>query len=151
MRAAGLLFVVGFLIVWFIVSILKGSDEIQARAEWSVLQNLELRYRKNPSDLAIVIDKQPPYCAVGILSVDGHARIWLLLDGKTKPALKKLSSLDYRVSSSDLAAIFRACPVSNDVRSELHSHVADRMSSHLKPHLKTLNPRCSDGSQIHLE
>jgi hypothetical protein len=127
LRAVAALFIAVLLAVWFIVSILKGSDEIQARPEWSVLQNLEVRYRKNPTDRAVVIEKQPPYCAAGIVALDGHARVWILLDAKSKPLLKKLSDLNYRLSGSDLSEILRACPVSNDARIELQSHVADKM------------------------
>ena len=116
-----------FLIAWFIVSILRGSDEIQARSEWSVLQNLEVRYRKNPTDRAVVIEKQPPYCAAGVVALDGHARVWILLDAKTKPALKKLPDLNYRLSDSELSEILRICPISGDVRIELQHHVASKL------------------------
>jgi len=111
------------LFVWFIVSILKGSDEIQARSEWSVLQNLEVRYRNYPTDRAVLLDKQPPYCAAGVVSLDGHARVWIMLYAKTNPLLKKLPDLNYRLSGDDMSEILRACPVSNDVRIELQSHV----------------------------
>jgi hypothetical protein len=124
---AAVLFVVMLLVTWFIVSILKGSDEIQARPEWSVLQNLEVRYRKSPTDRGVVIEKQPPYCAAGIIALDGHARVWILLEAKTKPLLKKLPDLNYRLSGRDLSEILRACPVSSDARIELQNHVADRM------------------------
>lgn len=115
------------LFVWFIVSILKGSDEIQARSEWSVLQNLEVRYRKYPTDRAVLLDKQPPYCAAGVVTLDGHARVWILLDAKTKPLLKKLPDLNYRLSDDDMAEILRTCHVSNEVRIELQSHVAGKI------------------------
>jgi hypothetical protein len=127
LRAVATLLIVVLLFVWFIVSILKGSDEIQARSEWSVLQNLEVRYRKYPTDRAVLLDKQPPYCAAGVVALDGHARVWILLDAKTKPLLKKLPDLNYRLSGDDMSEILRACPVSNDVRIELQSHVADKM------------------------
>ena len=127
MRAAAVLSVVVFLIAWFIVSILRGSDEIQARSEWSVLQNLEVRYRKNPTDRAVIIEKQPPYCAAGVVALDGRARVWIMLDAKTKPALKKLPDLNYRLSDSELSEILRACPVSGDVRIELQHHVAGKL------------------------
>jgi hypothetical protein len=122
-----MLLIVVLLFVWFIVSILKGSDEIQARSEWSVLQNLEVRYRKYPTDRAVLLDKQPPYCAAGVVALDGHARVWILLDAKTKPLLKKLPDLNYRLSGGDMSEILRTCPVSNDVRIELQSHLADKM------------------------
>jgi len=115
------------LFVWCIVSILKGSDEIQARSEWSVLQNLEVRYRKYPTDRAVLLDKQPPYCAAGVVTLDGHARVWILLDAKTKPLLKKLPDLNYRLSDDDMAEILRTCHVSNEVRIELQSHVAGKI------------------------
>lgn len=127
MRAVVALLIVVLLFVWFIVSILKGSDEIQARSEWSVLQNLEVRYRKYPTDRAVLLDKQPPYCAAGVVALDGHARVWILLDAKTKPLLKKLPDLNYRLSGDDLLEILRACPVSNDVRIELQSHITGKM------------------------
>jgi hypothetical protein len=123
LRAVATLLIVVLLFVWFIVSILKGSDEIQARSEWSVLQNLEVRYRKYPTDRAVLLDKQPPYCAAGVVALDGHARVWILLDAKTKPLLKKLPDLNYRLSGDDMSEILRACPVSNEVRIELQSHV----------------------------
>jgi hypothetical protein len=127
LRAVVALLIVVLLFVWLIVSILKGSDEIQARSEWSVLQNLEVRYRKYPTDRAVLLDKQPPYCAAGVVALDGHARVWILLDAKTKPLLKKLPDLNYRLSGDDMSEILRACPVSNDVRIELQSHVAGKM------------------------
>jgi hypothetical protein len=123
LRAVATLLIVVLLFVWFIVSILKGSDEIQARSEWSVLQNLEVRYRKYPTDRAVLLDKQPPYCAAGVVALDGHARVWILLDAKTKPLLKKLPDLNYRLSGDEMSEILRACPVSNEVRIELQSHV----------------------------
>jgi hypothetical protein len=46
-----------------------------------------------------------------------------MLDAKTKPLLKKLPDLNYRLSGDDMSEILRACPVSNDVRIELQSHV----------------------------
>lgn len=126
MRAGAVLFIMVLLLVWFVVSLLKGSDEIQARSEWSILQNLETRYRKTPTERTVLIEKQQGSCAAGIVAVEGNARVWILLDAKTKPPLKKLSNLNYHLSSSELTDILRACPVSNDVRSELRSHVTHK-------------------------
>jgi hypothetical protein len=127
LRAVAALLIVVLLFVWFIVSILKGSDEIQARSEWSVLQNLEVRYRTYPTDRAVLLDKQPPYCAAGVVALEGHARVWILLDAETKPLLKKLPDLNYRLSDDEMAEILRACPVSKEVRIELQNHVAGKM------------------------
>jgi hypothetical protein len=81
----------------------------------------------NPNDRAVIIERQPPYCAAGVVAFDGHARVWILLDAKSNPLIKKLPDLNYRLSGSDLLAILRACEVSSNVRVELQSHVSNKM------------------------
>lgn len=109
---------------WYLYATVKGSDELQSKPERSFLQNFEFYYRKHPVDDKLIIEKRPPYCAVGITASDGHSRMWVLLTAKNKPLVKKLPDVDYRVSQQEIDRLSSECSVSNEVAAELRSHLA---------------------------
>ncbi len=109
---------------WYLSAIVRGSDELQSKPEWSFLQNFEYYYRQHPVNDTLIIEKKSPYCAAGMIASDGHSRMWVLLAAKNKPLVKKLPDLDYRVTQRDIDRLSSECSVSNEVAAELRSHLA---------------------------
>lgn len=121
---ASIVFLLIFGVVALVYFYLKGSDELQSKPEWSVLQNLEFRYRTNPIASRLLIEKQDAHCAVGIVSADGQSRVWLLLNAAHEPLVKKLPELEYWLSEAEFTKILGACKINEQVRSELVAHIA---------------------------
>jgi hypothetical protein len=100
------------------------NDELGSKPEWSALQSLEVQYRNAPRPAGPLIRKEGPYCAAGLLAVDGKSLVWILLNAEKEPLVKKLPELDYRLSKAEVTQIEEQCGLSQEVRSELESHTS---------------------------
>jgi hypothetical protein len=49
--------------------------------------------------------------------------VWLLLNAKDAPLVKKLSDINYELSEDEFGRILRFCAVSNEVQLELREHL----------------------------
>jgi len=115
-----------FLIILGIIyfnNYISNSDDIQSKREWSILQELEYKYRDNSLTQRCIIENIQEYYAVGTMSDDSKSRVWLLLNPKYKPYIKFLPKKKYRFFPTDIELILRMAPVDDKMYDYLISIV----------------------------
>ncbi len=100
-----------------------GSDEIQSKPEWSMLQNLEFQYRDRSIGSEPIFVRRNGYCAIGVPSKVGGNTVWLLADAKHEPLVKYLPEVDHEITASQFNAIEAECALSVAVREHLKRRV----------------------------
>lgn len=101
-----------------------GNDELRSAPEWSVLQNLEVRYR-GQTGLPVIVEKQERHCAAGIWAADRSTRVWILLDARYQPLVKKLPDGKYDLNRDGLKQILDTCQPTAKVLAELQNHLVE--------------------------
>ena len=119
--------ILAFLLAGSIVASAQSEnvDELRSKPEWSYLQRLEFQYRADQV-AGLIVEKNKDYCAVGIPALNKNSRVWMLLNAKYRPLVKKLPDIEYRLAGDNLADILKSCAVSDTVRGELERHMEAR-------------------------
>jgi hypothetical protein len=108
---------------------LSQSSELTAKPEISLLQGVEFRNRGKSPEVHLMLEKSGDYCSAGIIAIDGKTRVWILLRSTQPPMVKKMPDLDYRITRQELDRLSSECSVSNEVSTELRSHLEPAASS----------------------
>lgn len=103
---------------------ISNSDELQSKREWSVLQNLEVRYRDDQAKKVIMSKADAEYCAAGILADDGETRVWILANARYNPLVKILPNVPFHLSPESLSDITNGCGPTTQVLMELRSRLS---------------------------
>jgi hypothetical protein len=124
MRIAIIILVVVTALIAAVSFRFRGASELAAKPEISLLQGVEFRNRGKSQSTQLLVEKTDDYCSAGIIATDGMTRVWILLNSKQPPLVKKLPDLDYRISQGDIDRVGSQCSVSREVLAELTSHLA---------------------------
>ena len=101
-------------------TVLKNSDEIQSKREWSILQVLRHRYQEEQLNTRIIIEQLDEFYAAGILSDDDNSsRVWILLNPNHLPLIKELPSQNYHIRENELEHILSEAEVSDAIETHL--------------------------------
>ncbi len=104
--------------------LLKQSNELGSKPEYSFLQAIAVQDRNAPAEGGLIIKRHNRYCAVGIPAADGKDRVWVLLNPKYRPYEKEMpSGEDYRISRDNLDSLKKQCKITDPVVHLLESHL----------------------------
>lgn len=104
--------------------LLKQSDELGSKPEYSFLQALAVQNRGMPVDDHLIMKQHNGHCAVGIPASSGKGRVWVLLNPKYKPYEKEMpTGEDYRISRDGLNWLKQQCEIKELVVRSLEEHV----------------------------
>jgi hypothetical protein len=92
------------ILMWLYNSI-TNDPELANKPEWSVLQAVEIQYRdKSSPDL--VIERIGKYEMIGVKSLNGPSKVWILADPQFSPKVKIMPpNSKIRISSGDFEKI----------------------------------------------
>ncbi len=94
--------------VW-IFSLIGKDEELASKTEWSALQNAYLKYDNQLTDRLIIIkadNKKEMYDLLGVISVDGKTRVWIMASPNSVPKLKTMpSNLKITITQNELQKI----------------------------------------------
>ena len=96
------------------------SDEVASKSEWAVLRKAAQEDRFSAQAGAAVVVEVDGYHVLRVDADNGRDHVWIMLDAKHEPYVKRLPDLPYRVDIKDLAKIYPA--TSFWVRTELSMH-----------------------------
>jgi hypothetical protein len=98
-----IIFAIGLVgVILYLLYLVKSSDEIQSKREWSILQSLELKYRDRPLQDGVFVDQIDEFTAAAIRSDDGKTRVWVLLNPKHEPLIKHLPNMAFTLTPDEL-------------------------------------------------
>lgn len=103
--------------------LLKRSNELGSKPEYSILQVLEVQNRATPITDRLLVKRRNEYYVVGIPASNGKQWVWVLLNPKYRPFVKELPAESYRITHDQLGSLRRECEVTDPVVKTLEKHL----------------------------
>jgi hypothetical protein len=103
------------------IQIFFAQKEIPGKVEWSALQAAEEKFRQNDTEHMLLYQVED-YFLVGVRGNNSGKRIWLLLNPKSPPTVKKIPEGDYVISRDEFEKIKAFHHAHPAVVEELQSH-----------------------------
>ncbi|MBN9090238.1 MAG: hypothetical protein J0J01_25280 [Reyranella sp.] len=94
-------------------------DKAQSKVEWSILEKAAHQDRFAALVGPAVIAEADGYHLLRVEAENGRDHVWIMLDAKHEPLVKRLLDLPYRIAVQDAAKVFSSGVASMAVRIEL--------------------------------
>lgn len=98
------------------------SDAVSSKVEWSILQKAMRQERPSTLVGSAVVVEADGHHVLRVDAENGRDHVWIMLDAKHEPFVKRLPDLPYRMDIMDIAKIFSSGVASQAVRLELTMH-----------------------------
>ncbi len=96
-----------------------GCNEEGSKHEWSILQVVEFRHRDEPLTDNPKVELYEEYCAVGFKSKSKKERIWVLMNPKYSPMLKKMPNEPLSVTTEEYDNLPATCRHDERIRNAI--------------------------------
>jgi hypothetical protein len=97
-------------------------NDAQSKVEWSILQKVEHEDRFAALVGSAVVVESDGYHLLRVEAENGRGHVWIMLDAKHEPLVKRLPDLPYRIDVKDSAKVLSSGVASMAVRIELTMH-----------------------------
>lgn len=87
----------------------SGCNEEGSKHEWSILQAAEFRHRDEPLTEQMKVEFYEDYCAVGFVPKGARERVWVLMNPKYRPTVKKLPNLPLVLTAKEFESLPAKC------------------------------------------
>lgn len=112
----------------------QGEQEVQSKAEYSVLQSLEFDYRQHSHSKPYIVEKAALGSEFDVIgfprSGSDKGYVWLIANPDSRPLVKQMpADVDFSISRGELANVEDSTRLAPAVKAYLSTHLAEGKNS----------------------